>query len=315
MVREITHPTLARDAEMIKPVFAAVLILGISIGARAEDLAASIRIGSYTVTIKEGSDQPLCKTVLQTIKEVGEPAVSQCVPQGIWNEENPNARDPRKPFTGLNWAVIRSHLPPTVLVPDWQERNLSDPQWRAEATFLNTLLHLRDENANTWVSRLYSDAEIRQMTEQFMRDGTLPFDDGYDHSGQILLPRGLVFYQAEFEFREYQQIISRFVYNSFRPNGPRLYQCEPKDEYPEQSPIFFLEPNALEAGIVVGESFGTGANSTRSDLLKFDNELYHIRNPTRFLIFEKNLAYPEDDPVTGWGHNETCVIEILPNGA
>jgi hypothetical protein len=314
MVHKITHP-LTRDAEMIKPVCVAVLIIGISIGARAEDLAASIRIGSYTVTIKEGSDQPLCKTVLQTIKEVGEPAVSQCVPQGIWNEENPNARDPRKPFTGLNWAVIRSHLPPTVSVPDWRERNLNDPQWRAEATFLNALLHLRDENANTWVSRLYPDTEIRQMTEHFMQDGTLPFDDGYDHTGQILLPQGLALYQSDFEFPGYQQRISRFVYNSFRPNGPRLYQCEPKDEYPEHSPVFFIEPNAPKAGIVVTEEFGTGANVTSSDLLTLDDELYYMRSPNRHLVFSRALPFPETDPATGWGHIETCTIEVLLNGA
>jgi hypothetical protein len=275
--------------------------------ALVNDPATSVQIGTYTVMIRTGADQALCRQVLQAIAEAGEDAINQCVP----HPQRPETLAMLKPYTGLNWAVIREHLSPDFSVPDWQKRDLSDPHWHAEAMFLNTLLNLTWEN--TPVSQYYSDAEIRLMTDQYARDGTLPFDDGYDHKVAMTLNPGIAFYQAEFEFRGYSQTISRFKFEAFM-NRPRSFLCEPEDEYPEISPIFFIEPTKPEAGIVVRES-GMSSSTSFSEVLTFGDELYYMRNPDRFLVFERNLPYPETDPATGWGHLKACEIEVLRNGA
>ena len=102
--------------------------------------------------------------------------------------------------------------------------------------------------------------------------------------------------------------ISRFAYES------PYDACNPEKEYQEYSPIFFVEPNTPEVGIVVNESGSTSANVSNTDILTYDGELYHVYNRDRFLIFERNLPYPETDPATGWGNIDACTIEILPNG-
>lgn len=97
--------------------------------------------------------------------------------------------------------------------------------------------------------------------------------------------------------------------------GPEpSFDCEPQKEYHEFSPIFFIEPNAPEAGIIVNKS-GVMKNKSNADILTFNEELYHMRNPNRFLAFERNLPFPETDPVNRSGYVDACLIEILPNGS
>ena len=162
--------------------------------------AQSISVGGHTIVVKEGPEFELCARVLEVIEQVGEDAIGQCRPSEYGLSEL-NLRD--VPHYYLRWSLIRDALPPDIAVPDWQERYLSDPEWYAEAAFLKALTSLWYDDV--YVSRFFSDAEVRQMVDQYLRDGTLPYDDGRDHRYQILPPQDLRYFQAEFAFRDYHQ--------------------------------------------------------------------------------------------------------------
>ena len=266
--------------------------------------AQSISVGGHTIVVKEGPEFELCARVLEAIEQVGEDAIGQCNVSEHGVSSSPSLAGAH--YYYLRWALIRDALPPDIAVPDWQERYLSDPEWYAEAAFLTALTSLW--YYESYASSVFTDAEIRQVVDQYLRDGTQPYDDDNDHGNEILPREDRRYYQAEFEFREYQQTISRFA------TERRTWQCEPEKEYQAHNPIFFVEPNTPEVGIVVNKSGSTFANGSRTDVLTYDGELYHMRNPTRGLVFERNLPYPETDPATGWGIIDACFIEILPNG-
>lgn len=265
--------------------------------------AQSIEVGGHTIVIKEGPEFPLCERVLDAIKKVGEDAIGQCRPSEASLSEL-NLRDATHFYP--RWELIRDALPPELNVPDWQERYLSDPEWYAEAAFLQSLLYLWQDDM--WVARIYSDAEIRQMVEQYLQEGTLPYYDGLDHRSQIIPSPDRRYYQADFAFRGYSQTISRFAH------ADTVFQCSSNKDYNQYSPVFFIEPNTPEVGIVVNET-GLLSTTSNADILTYNGELYHMRNPNRFLVFERNLPFPETDADTRMGYSDACIIEILPNGS
>ena len=265
--------------------------------------AQSIEVGGHTIVIKDGPEFALCERVLEVIEQVGEAAIGQCRPSELGISEL-NLRDATHFY--LRWSLIRDALPPDFAVPDWQERYLSDPEWYAEAAFLTAQITLWYDEM--YAARIFSDAEIRQIVEQYLRDGTLPYEDGRDHARQILPSKERRYFQADFAFRDLRQTISRFG------NEDSIFDCEPQKEYHEFSSIFFIEPSAPEAGIIVNKS-GVMTNKSNADILTFNEELYHMRNPNRFLAFERDLPFPETDPVTRLGYVDACLIEILPNGS
>lgn len=254
--------------------------------------AQSIEVGPFTVAIVEGPETELCELVLHAIEIVDEASLGRCVPTEHWPFE---FRDYRRPYNFLNWEFIRDELPQEVTVPDWQQRDLSDPHWRAEAMFAYAVYNLR--NGENWVADRVSDQAVREMVEQYIEDGTLPYKDGRDHRNEIEFPPNTKFWQAEVNFRGSYQTVNRLdTYRSDR------YICTPRLSYYEDDTLQFIEPGIRTRGLIT-----TG----NADFVFFDDKVYYLRTPKRYLVFDELLPTQPSDLTGGNDKKIACIIEIL----